>query len=97
MDDYFFDTGTIAQLKVCKGCVVVVVFVFLFVFFFFFNFFSSIHSSPTRTPVSSRKEVHAHLHWSDAGKELRKTTQSDAGEDWVPSMVVDGLIGSGLF
>ena len=67
--------GIVAQLKVCKGCG-----------FFFF----SIHSSPTRMPMSSRREVHSHLHRSDAGEEPRKTTQSDAGEDQVPS-VVDGL------
>ena len=59
-------------------------------FYLFFN------SSPTRTPVSSRREVHARLHRSNADEEPRKATQSDAGEDRVPS-VVDGLIGSGLF
>ena len=29
-------------------------------------------------------------------KSTRKTTQSDAGEDRVPSVVVDGLIGGGF-
>ena len=43
--------------------------------------------------MSSRREVHAHLHQSNISEELRKTTQSDASKDGVPS-VVDGLIGS---
>ena len=44
------------------------------------------------------REIHKEdLHQSDVGEEPRKTTQSDAGEDQVPTMVVDGLTGFGLF
>ena len=44
------------------------------------------------------REIHKEdLHQSDVGEEPRKTTQSDAGEDRVPSVVVDGLIGCELF
>ena len=51
--------------------------------------------SESSTP---NREIHKEdLYRSNAGEEPRKTTQSDAGEDRVPSVVVDGLIGCGLF
>ena len=46
----FLGLSTVAQLKVFKGYVCVCVCVCVFFF----------HSSPTRTPVSLRREVHAH-------------------------------------
>ena len=84
----FLGLTTVAQLKVFKGRVFAPLF---FIFYFF-----SINSSPTLTPVSSRREVHAHqintrgrqfglmLAKSSEEKSTRKTTQSDTDEDRVP-------------
>ena len=94
--DYFWVLTTIAQLKVFKGRV----FASFFFFSFFFSFFAPIHSSPTLMPMSLRREVHAHQRnprgrqfrptsvKSSDEKSTRKTTQSNAGEDWVPSGLV---------
>ena len=61
------------------------------VFFFFFFFI------PHPPECLCLQEIHEEdLHRSDADEEPRKTTQSNAGEDWVPSVVVDRWIGGGF-
>ena len=94
--DYFWVLTTIAQLKVFKGRV----FASFFFFFFFFSFFSpySLLSHPNayifekRSPrppkKSTRKTVRPTSVKSSDEKSTRKTTQYNAGEDWVPSGLV---------
>ena len=82
----FLGLSTVAQLKVFKGYVCVC--------FFFFTPHPPEHLCLWEERSTPTREIHEEdLHRSDAGEESRKTTQFNAGEDQVPLVVVDGLIG----